>query len=420
MNALSKNSLFLVFFFGFFTSCLKDKFEVKSSSKLSTTTVTPTVTSEVTYNVPIGAVVAFNASTCPTVGWTSYSLANGRIIFGSGVGNLDASGASLTSRSIGATGGRTYTTGIPASTSTSNLFASPGPTKNLSASTAIVSYYDGSGSPSLVSLAGTLADSNMPPYSVLTYCKKTTNDSEVDQGAIVPTKSASCSTGYSLLSSLAGRFTVGAGSGNSDADGTSLSSRTFGSTGGIEYTSSIPAYNNVSTLSLPSPTSHLGVSSINSLLRDVPDTTLSGVATDSNLPPFIVLNACERGSAAGAGLQSEAILYFDLSTCPEGWSTYTNGKGRAWIAAGSGNLDALGASLTSRTLLATGGREYTTGLPAIQDIGTSSIPSSSGVFSIGNGSQLIYTTDAANTTLSGVAADSNMPPFISLLQCIKN
>jgi hypothetical protein len=58
-----------------------------------------------------------------------------------------------------------------------------------------------------------------------------------------------------------------------------------------------------------------------------------------------------------------AIIAFN-GACPSGWSELNSTKGRVLIGAGSGNTDALGATLTSRSLAAVGGLEYTTGIPS--------------------------------------------------------
>ncbi len=386
---------------------------------LSTESDSTSSTPETTYALPAGAVVAFNSASCPSGDWTTYSDAAGRILIGSGSGNTDADATALTSRSIGATGGRTYTTGIPASTSTSNTSSSPGPTKNLSANSAVTRYYDGSGSPSLSSLIASLTDSNMPPFIALTYCKKTAGADDLDAAGIAPNVGASCDADFPESTTLRGRFIVGAGSGNTDADSIALSARAFGATGGLEYTRGIPAYNNTATSSIPGPTLHVSNALTNVFLRDVPDTTLSGSGADSNMPPYVSLTACESSGATGAGIPSGTVLHFDLTSCPSGWTQYTAGKGRAWLAAGTGNTDILGSPLTSRTVGQTGGREYTTGILAVGDLTNRSTIATDAVFAI-NGSENLYTTDPADTTLSGAKADSNMPPYIVLLQCSKD
>ena len=63
--------------------------------------------------LPSGTIAAFDSSSCPT-GWTQYTAGNQRTLLGSGSGNNDQLGASLTARTFGSTGGYEYTTGVKA------------------------------------------------------------------------------------------------------------------------------------------------------------------------------------------------------------------------------------------------------------------------------------------------------------------
>lgn len=113
-----------------------------------------------------------------------------------------------------------------------------------------------------------------------------------------------------------------------------------------------------------------------------------------------------------------AIAAFDLASCPVGWSTYSLAKGRILIGEGSGNTDAEGLNLTTRSLGATGGREYTTGIPAVNDLSEDYVHTMTSYLArVGSG---LYTNSAADTTIGGAKADSNMPPFYALLYCQKN
>jgi hypothetical protein len=138
------------------------------SSANASTPVAITISS-----VPSGAIMAFQGA-CP-VGWTQVSGTNGRVLVGAGTGNMDSFGSPLTSRTVGATGGAEYTTGIPASTAVSTL-GTPSPLSVLGLS----SDPGVSGSPlnfvdsalTDTTIAGPSADSNMPPYLVVRYCSK--------------------------------------------------------------------------------------------------------------------------------------------------------------------------------------------------------------------------------------------------------
>ena len=141
--------------------------------------------------------------------------------------------------------------------------------------------------------------------------------------------------------------------------------------------------------------------------------TLTGSLSSSTLTA-VIQNAVPTGS----------ILPFDLSTCPSGWTNYTLANGRVIVGSGSGNVDALGGTLTSRAFGSTGGLEYTTGIPvaALQaDQGTASSNDVLAMFFGGSLSSSVYgyTASAADTTLSGSKANSNLPPFIALKYCKK-
>jgi hypothetical protein len=115
---------------------------------------------------PSKTVSAFNRSDCP-FGWSDYSLANGRIIIGSGAGNFDTDGIALTGRSTGETGGWEKTNSIPLGagagtqgTATGNYLALNSLGETMFSSDPIDGY------------TGEINDSNIPPFIVVKYCIK--------------------------------------------------------------------------------------------------------------------------------------------------------------------------------------------------------------------------------------------------------
>ncbi len=64
-------------------------------------------------SVPTGAVMAFNLTSCPT-GWSQFAPASGRTIIGTGSGNTDENGVSLSQRALGNTGGAETHLQVPA------------------------------------------------------------------------------------------------------------------------------------------------------------------------------------------------------------------------------------------------------------------------------------------------------------------
>lgn len=118
-----------------------------------------------------------------------------------------------------------------------------------------------------------------------------------------------------------------------------------------------------------------------------------------------------------------AIMAFNGATCPEGWSVFEGAKGRTLVGAGSGNTDADGTALTARTVGQAGGREFTTGIPAVSDQSDTNVPSSTvhlGKGMVGANPAKIYSGATPNTTISGEKADSNMMPYAVVLYCQKN
>jgi hypothetical protein len=91
---------------------------------------------------------------------------------------------------------------------------------------------------------GGLEDGNMSPYYILNNCSPDADIEEaIPSGFIAAFDNASCPSGWSEYSSLAGRSVLASGSGNLDRDGGALSSRSVGNSGGREFTSGIPVVN---------------------------------------------------------------------------------------------------------------------------------------------------------------------------------
>lgn len=146
---------------------------------------------------------------------------------------------------------------------------------------------------------------------------------------------------------------------------------------------------------------------------------------------------CFAASNPVKQMPSGMLVYFDLASCPSGWSLYAAGAGRVLLGSGSGNTDSLGANLTSRTYGDSGGTENT---PAsIGFMVVTSAYQTDTTFEPGPTkklSRLVQVTGTANiipafvraidlnpatlTTLGGTGTDSNMPPYVTLLLCRKN
>lgn len=120
-----------------------------------------------------------------------------------------------------------------------------------------------------------------------------------------------------------------------------------------------------------------------------------------------------------AAIPSGAIVAYN-GACPTGWTEFSSGKGRVLVGLGSGNVDSLGDSLTTRTLASVGGLEYTTGVPASTVSTANSVPGPTFNLSLEGAGSGLYSSIATDTTLSGDKADSNMPPFVVVRYCEKN
>jgi hypothetical protein len=355
--------------------------------------------------LPDGAVLAFDSAVCPS-GWSDEPLLNGRVIVGEGSGNTDTDGNALTSRFLGAAGGLEYTTGIPA-------YSGPGNTDSIDQSTvpaATTDFYLSSAS-TLGDFFGTESDSNLPPFIVRHYCKKNPATPTLPASAVLNSENPSCGAGFLSDTASEGRVILGSGSGNSDAYGGPLTSRTLGNIGGYEATvmgNNLPVNTSVSTTGTPSPTLFFGPSA-SDIYASSFDSIFGGTNVDSNLPPYIALTACKAMTMIDE-IESGVVVPFELAACPSGWTQYTAASGRVIIGAGAG------AGLTVRTLGMTGGHEFTTGVPGLSDTGEGSSPSGY-LAAHGPGG---FSTMPPDTTISGPKTDSNMPPFITLLYCRKN
>jgi hypothetical protein len=119
---------------------------------------------------------------------------------------------------------------------------------------------------------------------------------------------------------------------------------------------------------------------------------------------------------------SGAVLAFDRQRCPDGWSNYEEGVGRAIIGAGRGN------NLTPRRVGDTGGEEQVTltlaQMPAHRHAnpttGNNQVIEEVNALPIGGrgsyGPQHARPTDAAGQS----QPHENMPPYIALLLCRKS
>jgi hypothetical protein len=158
-----------------------------------------------------------------------------------------------------------------------------------------------------------------------------------------------------------------------------------------------------------------------SLLIELNHNSLNSLEiTRGSVLSFILSNGQEQtivNLSVAPVVPTGAIFAFN-DVCPAGWSELSSGKGRVLVGAGSGNTDALGAALTSRSIAAVGGLEYTTGIPGNESINaTFAAPSPS--LNFGVGSMPYFAVDIPSTTIAGVKADSNLPPYLVVRHCEK-
>ena len=127
-------------------------------------------------------------------------------------------------------------------------------------------------------------------------------------GAISAFNLASCPAGWSEFTAGKGRVLVGSGAGNTDSKGDALTTRTLAETGGLEYTSGIPAVNSFDytgtvqdvdwSFTDAGPEFELFTGLLTSggsiFVKKTPDNTYSGVKANSNLPPYVVVKYCVK------------------------------------------------------------------------------------------------------------------------------
>lgn len=376
--------------------------------------------------VPTGAIVPFNQTNCPS-GWTDFTAANGRILLGAGSGNFDKKNNALSLRSVGDSGGLEYTTGIPATLEIATLNSPDG---NNLAIASILLY--GLITTNISYINGNYSDSNLPPSYVMKYCVKTGTDNSTNSNAVLSFDNPSCPINWTDASFMNARFTLGAGSGNTDSKSASLTSRNVGDNTGFEMTTTIPVSNEPATNNTPNTTRMLATGSGNDKIYTNDSSypaSLSGNELEGNMPPYYTVEKCSASTESA--LTSGTIVAFDSSTCPSGWSEYTKARGRMLLGAGSGNDDAIGNSLSTREFGNYGGLEYTSGILAQTSDGNLAIPSISEITYLAQGntpggrgggteSKPLYSSSSADTTIYGDKVDSNMPPYYTVLYCVKD
>lgn len=362
-------------------------------------------------DIPANMVFVFKSAQCPQ-GFQALDELSGRVIIGQGSGNLDASGASLTARTFNTSGGIERTVvALGVNEEGSNL---SNPFTGTLTETAM---YDSTATENAC-LSGTdCSRGNIPPFVSYTYCEKTASSiTELSTDLLIHSNQA-CPEDWSNDTVSQGRFIIGAGTGNLDANSDPISAYAAGDTGGKEETNSLPVHGSAGNSSNPT-TGIIAGGAINIYSPASPDTSMYGDASDSNMIPFYVLNSCSPdGVFTEKTLPQGMIAAFTDSSCPSGWSTFDDLAGRAILSSGSGNTDRDGQALTARLLGASGGSEITSGIPAVSTGATTALPGPTVYFA----SALIYSNQPADGLLNGQAADnSNMSPFYVLNYCIKD
>lgn len=127
----------------------------------------------------------------------------------------------------------------------------------------------------------------------------------------------------------------------------------------------------------------------------------------------------------GVPILQASVVAFDQATCPTGWSQVNETRGRVLVGQGSGNLDSAGNPLTARSIGGTGGLEYTNGIPAANVAPTTPVPGTDkvlarGVDPSGPTNVNLYNAAGTDTVIGRVPADSNMPPFTTVIFCQKD
>lgn len=115
-------------------------------------------------------------------------------------------------------------------------------------------------------------------------------------GIVLPMQGA-CPTGWTEFTQGQGRILVGAGSVNIDQEGYPLSARSWTQSGGLEYTSGIPANTNVATYQTPGNNLVYRAGNGYNLYADaaLADTELDQeIPSDANMPPYYVVRFCRK------------------------------------------------------------------------------------------------------------------------------
>ncbi len=152
----------------------------------------------------------------------------------------------------------------------------------------------------------------------------------------------------------------------------------------------------------------------------------AGVASNQ----FCLGTNCITSWPSGGGVPSGAVMAFNLSSCPSGWSAFTQGAGRVILGTG----DSVTTGSASHTLLQQGGEEKH--LQTSSELAVHSHASyyqvSSAVNTSGasGGGSWAFTkqfgeagawTNTGNTPASGTQVPMPiMNPYIALLYCQKN
>jgi hypothetical protein len=128
----------------------------------------------------------------------------------------------------------------------------------------------------------------------------------------------------------------------------------------------------------------------------------------ANADVSIIGNLCLGGECKGSwssvgGVPSGAVMAFDLSACPSGWSNYSQAVGRTVVGAGSAG------GLTSRALGSQFGAER-------QVLSTSQIPAHSHTIFAHTGVESYSTNQSFGYTNKniGVAGKENAPGYLSV------
>lgn len=113
-----------------------------------------------------------------------------------------------------------------------------------------------------------------------------------------------------------------------------------------------------------------------------------------------------------------AVVAFELSQCPSGWTDFELAKGRFVVGVGQGN------NLTERTLLENGGTESHTltvsELPPHRHPGNVSYSGASAENFQTNSNYPLASWESQSGETGGGLPHNNMPPFVALRYCRKN